>query len=106
MKNRVARFLLVAVIVLAAPALIFAGAAAEGGTTGPIKIGVAGPYTGDLASYGIPSARAAELVVDMWNAKGGVLGRQIELVVEAREDLGNGRGVGSGKLLDLRIYVA
>jgi branched-chain amino acid transport system substrate-binding protein len=82
MKNRVARFLLVAVIVLAAPALIFAGAAAERGTTGPIKIGVAGPYTGDLASYGIPSARAAELVVEMWNADGGVLGRQIELVVE------------------------
>ncbi len=47
-----------------------------------IKIGVAGPQTGDLASYGIPSSRAARLVADQWNAKGGVLGRKIELVVE------------------------
>ena len=50
--------------------------------TGAIKIGVAGAHSGDLASYGIPSIKAAELVVDEWNANGGVLGRQIELVVE------------------------
>jgi branched-chain amino acid transport system substrate-binding protein len=29
----------------------------------PIRIGVAVPLSGDLASYGIPSSRAAELVV-------------------------------------------
>ena len=82
MKNRVARILLAALVAVVAPAIIFAGPAAEKSGTGPIKIGVAGPYTGDLASYGIPSAKAAELVVEMWNAKGGVLGRQIELVIE------------------------
>ena len=49
---------------------------------GVIKIGVAGPHTGDLASYGIPTVKAAELVVADWNANGGVLGKQIELVVE------------------------
>ncbi|HEY6001165.1 MAG TPA: branched-chain amino acid ABC transporter substrate-binding protein [bacterium] len=48
----------------------------------PIRLGVAGPQSGDLASYGIPSARAAELVVKAINAKGGVLGRQVEVVVE------------------------
>ncbi len=47
-----------------------------------IKIGVAGAHSGDLASYGLPSVKAAELVVEMYNEKGGVLGRQIELVVE------------------------
>ena len=48
----------------------------------PIKIGVAGSHSGDLASYGIPSVKAAELVVDDVNAKGGVLGRRVELLVE------------------------
>jgi branched-chain amino acid transport system substrate-binding protein len=47
-----------------------------------VKIGVAGPHSGDLASYGIPTVKAAELVVKEVNAKGGVLGKQIELVVE------------------------
>ncbi|MDC7125035.1 MAG: branched-chain amino acid ABC transporter substrate-binding protein [Spirochaetales bacterium] len=47
-----------------------------------IKIGVAGAHSGDLASYGIPTTKAAELVAEEWNAKGGVLGKQIELVIE------------------------
>jgi len=47
-----------------------------------IKFGVAGPHSGDLASYGIPSRKAAELVVADINAKGGIDGKQIELLVE------------------------
>jgi len=48
----------------------------------PIRLGVAGPHSGDLASYGIPTIKAAELVVKDVNAKGGVMGRQVELMVE------------------------
>jgi branched-chain amino acid transport system substrate-binding protein len=47
-----------------------------------IKLGVAGAHSGDLASYGLPTAKAAELVVKEINAKGGVLGRQVELLLE------------------------
>ncbi len=47
-----------------------------------IKLGVAGPHSGDLASYGLPTVKAAELVVKDINAKGGVLGKQVELVIE------------------------
>lgn len=47
-----------------------------------IKLGVAGPHSGDLASYGIPTIKAAELVVKKVNAAGGVLGKQVELLVE------------------------
>ena len=47
-----------------------------------IKLGVAGPHSGDLASYGIPTVKAAELVVKEVNAKGGVLGKKVELLVE------------------------
>ncbi|MFZ4441073.1 MAG: branched-chain amino acid ABC transporter substrate-binding protein [Syntrophales bacterium] len=47
-----------------------------------IKLGVAGAHSGDLASYGLPTTKAAELVVKEINAKGGVLGRQVELLLE------------------------
>ena len=47
-----------------------------------IKVGVAGPHSGDLASYGIPTIKAAELVVKDINSKGGVMGKKVELLVE------------------------
>ncbi|NPU83910.1 MAG: branched-chain amino acid ABC transporter substrate-binding protein [Syntrophaceae bacterium] len=47
-----------------------------------IKIGVAGAHSGDLASYGLPTVKAVELVVNDINARGGVLGRKIELLIE------------------------
>lgn len=47
-----------------------------------IKLGVAGPHTGDLASYGIPSKNAAEIVVKMINEKGGINGKKVELLIE------------------------
>ncbi len=48
----------------------------------PIKLGVAGSHSGDLASYGIPSVRAAELIVKDRNSKGGINGKEIKLLVE------------------------
>ena len=51
-------------------------------TADPIKIGVAGAHSGDLASYGLPTVKAVELVVNELNAKGGINGRQVELLVE------------------------
>jgi branched-chain amino acid transport system substrate-binding protein len=47
-----------------------------------IKLGIAGAHSGDLASYGVPTVKAAELVVKEINAKGGIGGRQVELLVE------------------------
>ena len=48
----------------------------------PIKIGVAGPYSGDLAPYGIPTKQACEMIAKEVNAKGGLLGRKIELLIQ------------------------
>lgn len=45
-----------------------------------LKIGVAGAHSGDLASYGLPSVNAAKLVIDRYNAQGGLLGKKIELI--------------------------
>lgn len=47
-----------------------------------LKIGVAGAHSGDLASYGLPTVKAAELVVQELNSKGGVLGKKVELLTE------------------------
>ncbi|MGD0276522.1 MAG: branched-chain amino acid ABC transporter substrate-binding protein [Syntrophales bacterium] len=47
-----------------------------------IKVGIAGAHSGDLASYGIPTVKAAELVVKDINSKGGISGRRVELLVE------------------------
>jgi branched-chain amino acid transport system substrate-binding protein len=59
-----------------------ASLAACGKSSGTIKIGVAGAHSGDLASYGLPTVQAAQLVVDEYNAKGGINGKKIELVIE------------------------
>ncbi|MCI5212134.1 MAG: branched-chain amino acid ABC transporter substrate-binding protein, partial [Candidatus Electrothrix sp. ATG2] len=48
----------------------------------PVKIGVAGAHSGDLASYGLPTARAVELVVENINAQGGLNGAPLEVLVE------------------------
>lgn len=47
-----------------------------------IKIGVAGAHSGDLASYGLPTANAVKLVVDQVNANGGINGKKIEILME------------------------
>ena len=76
MKNRMGNLLIVAVVG------VFIVAAGTVMAADTIKLGVAGPHSGDLASYGIPTIKAAELVVKDFNAKGGVLGKQVELLVE------------------------
>lgn len=76
MKNRLAQFLIVAIVG------VFIVVATTATAADTIKLGVAGPHSGDLASYGIPTIKAAELVVKDINAKGGVLGKQVELMVE------------------------
>ena len=76
MKNRLGKFLVVAFVGVFMLATVTVMAADT------IKLGVAGPHSGDLASYGIPTIKAAELVVKDTNAKGGVLGKQVELLVE------------------------
>ena len=54
--------------------LVFA-LTATGLAADTIKLGVAGPHSGDLASYGLPTVNAAKLVVAEINANGGVMGK-------------------------------
>lgn len=45
-----------------------------------IKIGVAGPLTGNQSKMGADVLNGVKLAVDQWNAKGGVLGKKIEII--------------------------
>lgn len=58
----------------------------------PIKIGVSGPFTGGSAPMGVSMRDGVKLAVSEINAKGGVLGRQIQLVERDEEAKGE-RGV-------------
>jgi branched-chain amino acid transport system substrate-binding protein len=68
------------------------GFAAASQAADPIKIGVSGPFTGGSAPMGVSMRDGVKLAVAEINAKGGVLGRQIQLV-ERDDEAKNERGV-------------
>ncbi len=47
----------------------------------PIKVGMPMPLSGPAALFGDPATKGAQMLVDELNAKGGVLGRKIELLI-------------------------
>jgi ABC-type branched-subunit amino acid transport system substrate-binding protein len=51
-------------------------------TESPIKVGVIADQTGPLSFVGIANANVAKMAVNDINAKGGLLGRQIDLIIE------------------------
>ena len=48
---------------------------------GPLKIAMLAAMSGDVKTFGEGTKRGMEMAVAEWNAKGGVLGRQIEIVI-------------------------
>ena len=82
--------------VWAGVALAFAFAISAAHAQDVIKIAAGAPLTGPLAKQGQEVANAVKLAVDEWNAKGGVLGKKIE-VMDA-DDQGNPQvGVAAGE---------
>lgn len=67
-----------------AAALIGIGAA-HAQTAPPIRIGVLTSLSGTLAGVGVPIRSGMELAVREINASGGILGRQVQLLVEDEE---------------------
>lgn len=54
----------------------------DGASTTSIILGYVNDLTGDGAGWGIPGMRGAQMAIDEINAKGGVLGRQVKLLIE------------------------
>jgi branched-chain amino acid transport system substrate-binding protein len=75
---------IVTALALAASCSVFAADA--------IKIGVSGPYTGGSSPMGVSMRDGVRLAASEINAKGGVLGRKIQLV-ERDDEAKNERGV-------------
>jgi len=69
------------VATIAATALLSAGLAGHAGAQ-TIKIGVNEPLTGPFAASGTYVVNGAKIAADEINAKGGVLGKKIELIIE------------------------
>ncbi len=73
-------------------ALALIGWAAAGIAAETIKIGVSGPFTGGSAPMGVSMRDGVKLAVSEINAKGGVMGRQLQLI-ERDDEAKNERGV-------------
>src|ERR1700733_7946611 len=58
---------------------IISGTRAQGAT---VKIGMCAPISGPAAETGAHAVNAARLAVDLVNKAGGVMGKQLELIVE------------------------
>src|SRR6478735_2588350 len=73
-------------------ATILLGWSVAGIAADPIKIGVTGPFTGGSAPKGVSMRDGVKLAVNEINAKGGVLGRKLQ-IVERDDEAKNERGV-------------
>ena len=76
-------------LAVASAVVSFAGFASA---ADPIKIGVAGPFTGGSSSMGVSMRDGVRLATAEINKAGGVMGRQIVLV-ERDDEAKNERGV-------------
>ncbi|MES2134783.1 MAG: ABC transporter substrate-binding protein [Patescibacteria group bacterium] len=86
--------------------LIVWGVSSMGGksadtSTGPIKVGVIVPLTGDAAVYGEPGRNITQLAVDEINAAGGINGREMELIVEDGKCNGQDAASATQKLVNV-----
>lgn len=84
--NRFKKTLLVlTAVLLFAACSVFAGGAAESSSADVYKVGFIGPLTGDNANYGVRCLNATNLAVSEINAKGGIDGKQIQIISEDSE---------------------
>lgn len=73
------------------------GSASDNSET--IKIGHFGSLTGNTATFGQETQRGLELAVEELNAKGGVLGKKIELITEDTRSQTQDAGLAAEKLI-------
>src|ERR1700687_5709465 len=75
-------FKVITFTVLATFAGVLAAGAPQAQTKDPIKVGLIQPLSGPVAASGSYITNGARIAADRVNAKGGVLGRPLELVIE------------------------
>lgn len=75
----------------------------SGGSDDKILVGGLGPLTGKVAIYGITSTNGAKLAFDEINAAGGILGKQVEFLLEDEKGEVNEAKNAFGKLVNQNI---
>ncbi len=84
-------------------ALVLVGC--QGNSQDGIKIGAAGPFTGDLSKIGLDSLNAIKMAVQEFNEAGGVEGREVEIVVgDDGGDPAKGKVVADKLVADTRVF--
>jgi branched-chain amino acid transport system substrate-binding protein len=73
-------YMFIAIVMIASMVLAACTPSGAGGG-GTIKVGLLAPLSGQVPTFGVSTQEGVQLAVKEWNAKGGVLGKQIELVV-------------------------
>src|SRR4051812_44228943 len=71
----------------------------------PIRAGVIADQTGALSFLGLANANAARMVIGDMNAKGGLLGRDIELVREDSEMSDDAAAAAAARLVAMDVDV-
>lgn len=69
--------------------------------SGPVKIGVIAPLTGEAATYGDPDRKTIDLALEEINAAGGINGNKMEAVYEDGECKGEGGATAIQKLINV-----
>lgn len=75
------RLLSLAIVVLLCFGLLAGCSGKTQGSDAPIKVGILGCHTGENAVYGLGVMNGAELYIKQLNEKGGINGKQIELII-------------------------
>lgn len=91
----------VVLILIGVGIMSFSGKKDSTSVTGPIKIGVIVPLTGDAASYGEAVRNIYQLAVKEINNTGGVDGNNIELIIEDGKCDGAGGANAAQKLVNV-----
>jgi branched-chain amino acid transport system substrate-binding protein len=76
LKTRIIISIVLALVILVA------GCTPGGQAGGALKVAVLAPLSGQNPTFGTSTRDGALLAIEEWNAKGGVLGKQVEAVVE------------------------
>jgi branched-chain amino acid transport system substrate-binding protein len=69
-------------VIMSLAGLVFAFTQAPAAEQAPIKIGALFAVTGGAANLGGPEAKTAQMLVDELNAKGGIMGHKVQLVIK------------------------
>lgn len=80
--NKNTKIIIGVIVVLIVIGGIWYGVSKQSKEQGTIKIGVIGHFSGELASYGIPTKNAVQLATEEINGKGGINGKKVELIIE------------------------